>query len=293
LAGGASLHCILGQTTRGVGKLQTAVDTHGGSVYFSRTMLMRISLIVAILAALGAGTLNVLQVRDHINTLITQRQGYHDERDQARTELASTKSKLTQTQSELAQTQQQLSDSKAAQKKAEDLAAAQVKRADDLADKLAKATQDRDAAQADLAAYKGTGKSPQEILQLVALIKQDQDAINALTEEGKKLNRMIVRQRDQLDRLLGTANPIITLPAGLSGDVVVVDPKWDFVVLDVGEDQGLRENGELLVSRDGKLVAKVIVRSVDRNRSIANIMPGWKLGEVFEGDKVTPAHPET
>ncbi len=33
-------------------------------------MLMRISLIVAILAALGAGTLNVLQVRDKINTLI-------------------------------------------------------------------------------------------------------------------------------------------------------------------------------------------------------------------------------
>ena len=34
-------------------------------------MLMRISLIVAILAALAAGTLNVLQVRDKINTLIT------------------------------------------------------------------------------------------------------------------------------------------------------------------------------------------------------------------------------
>jgi hypothetical protein len=50
-------------------------------------------------------------------------------------------------------------------------------------------------------------------------------------------------------------------------------------------------NGELLVSRDGKLVAKVVVRSIEKDRSIANVVPGWKLGEVIEGDEVSPAHP--
>jgi len=54
---------------------------------------------------------------------------------------------------------------------------------------------------------------------------------------------------------------------------------------------GVLQNGELLVSRDGKLVAKVIVRSVQRDRSIANLVPGWKLGDVYEGDQVIPAHP--
>jgi hypothetical protein len=86
-------------------------------------------------------------------------------------------------------------------------------------------------------------------------------------------------------------DPTIKLPADLKGKVVVVDPKWDFVVLDIGDEQGVLENGELLVSRDGKLVAKVIVRTVEKGRCIANIMPGWKLGEVFEGDLVSPAHP--
>ena len=81
------------------------------------------------------------------------------------------------------------------------------------------------------------------------------------------------------------------LRADLKGKVVVVDPKWDFVVLDIGEDQGVLTDGELLVSRDGKLVAKVIVRTVEKDRCIANIMPGWKIGEVFEGDQVIPAHP--
>ena len=51
-------------------------------------MLIRISLIVAIVAGLLAGALNIVKVRDKITTLITQRDDFHTERDQARTELA-------------------------------------------------------------------------------------------------------------------------------------------------------------------------------------------------------------
>jgi hypothetical protein len=253
-------------------------------------MLMRISLIVAILAALGAGTLNVLQVRDHINTLISEREDYHNQLNQTQATLATTKENLATTQKNLADTQQQLTDAQAARKKAEDTAAAQIKRADDLSAKLTQATQDRDAAQADLAAYKATGKSPEEILKLVALIKQDEDAISAMNDEKKVLTRTIARLTSQLNELIGQ-NPVVTLPADLKGKVVVVDPKWDFVVLNIGDEQGVLQDGELLVSRDGKLVAKVVVRTVEKDRCIANIMPGWKLGEVFEGDQVTPAHP--
>ena len=61
--------------------------------------------------------------------------------------------------------------------------------------------------------------------------------------------------------------------------------------LNIGDEQGVLQDGELLVSRNGKLVAKVIVRTVEKDRSVANIVPGWKLGDVFEGDQVTPAHP--
>src|SRR6266850_489176 len=69
------------------------------------------------------------------------------------------------------------------------------------------------------------------------------------------------------------------------------DPKWQFVVLNVGEDQGVLEHGELLINRDGKLVAKVKVSSVQKDRCVANVMPGWQIGEIFEGDLVIPAHP--
>jgi hypothetical protein len=253
-------------------------------------MLMRIFLGLAIIAALAAGTLNVLQVRNHITTLITQRDDYHTKLTQTTATLDTTKKTLATTQKNLADTQQQLADSQTAQKKAEALAAAQQKKADDLSAQLAKATQDRDAAQADLAAYKGTGKTPQEILGLISQIKKYQDDIAAINEEKKVLARTVTRLQSQLEGLIGT-NYVVTLPAGLKGKVIVVDPRWDFVVLNIGIDQDVLENGEMLVSRDGKLVAKVVVRTVDKNRCIANIVPGWKLGEVFEGDIVTPAHP--
>ena len=253
-------------------------------------MLMRISLIVAILAALAAGTLNVLQVRSHITTLISERDDYHTQLTDTQGKLAKTQRDLDTTKNTLAQTQQQLADSQAAQKKAETLAAAQQKRADDLSDRLAKATQDRDTAQAELAAYKATGKSPDEILKLIALIKQDQDTIAAINAEKAVLARNLLRVQSRLDELI-SENYVVKLRADLKGQVVVVDPKWDFVVLDIGDEQGVLQDGEMLVSRNGKLVAKVVVRTVEKDRSIANIVPGWKLGEVFEGDQVTPAHP--
>jgi hypothetical protein len=253
-------------------------------------MLIRISLIVAIIAALAAGALNILQVRDKITTLITQRDTEKHDKEAAQTELASTKRDLSKTKTDLAQTQQQLNDSNAERDKAIATATAQTKRADDLSDKLAKATQDRDDAQNQLAAYKVIGLTPDQVLALNKSLKSAQAEIDAINGEKAVLTRTVARLTTELRKYTGP-DDIVKLRADLKGKVLVVDPKWDFVVLDIGEDQGVLPYGELLVSRDGKLVAKVIVRSIEKGRSIANIVPGWKLGDVIEGDEVSPAHP--
>ncbi|MCX6923024.1 MAG: hypothetical protein NT154_07425, partial [Verrucomicrobia bacterium] len=108
--------------------------------------------------------------------------------------------------------------------------------------------------------------------------------------ENKILAQKIKKLENEL-AIYVTPEKFVLLPASLKGKVLVTDPKWNFVVINVGEDQGVLERGELLVNRNGKLVAKVIVRSVQKDRSIANIMPGWELGEVMEGDQVIAAHP--
>jgi flagellar biosynthesis chaperone FliJ len=253
-------------------------------------MLIRISLILAIVAAIAAGTLNILQVRDKITTLISQRDDYHTQLTQTQDTLDKTTRELTRTKNNLAQTQQQLADANTARKAAEDTAAAQTKRADDLSDKLTQTTQERDDAQNQLAAYTATGVSAEQVGKLNSQLRDALGAVEAVNEEKVVLNRTIDRLKTELAKYEGT-NADILLPASLTGKILVVDPKWDFVVLNVGDDQGVVQDGQLLVSRDGKLVAKVIVRSVEKDRCIANIMPGWKLGEVIEGDEVSPAHP--
>ena len=252
--------------------------------------MIRISLIVAVVAALIAGALNIVEIRDKINTLITERDGFHTERDQARTELASTRQKLAKTEDDLTQTQQTLASTQTQLTNALVTATTQQKRADELTDKLTKTTQERDTAQARVAQWEATGLTPDQALGLNKALKSTQTELAAVQEENSVLQRTVNRLNVKLNELIGS-NYVVTLRADLKGKVVAVDPKWNFVVLNIGGDQGVLDDGEMLVSRDGKLVAKVIVRSVQKNRSVANIVPGWQLGDIIEGDEVTPAHP--
>jgi hypothetical protein len=253
-------------------------------------MLLRISLIVAILAGLAAGGLGYYEVTTQIPSLTTQRDTEHTAKVNEIAAHNKTKIELKKTQADLAQTKQDLADTQNERDKALARADAQEKRADDLSDKLAKATGERDDALNQLSAYKATDLPPEQILQLNKTLKDANNEIVAINGEKALLQRTLAKKQAQLDEIIGK-NTDVLLPADLKGKILVVDPKWDFVVLNVGDDAGVIPDGELLVSREGKLVAKVIVRSVEKDRCIANIVPGWKLGEVFEGDDVSPAHP--
>ena len=76
------------------------------------------------------------------------------------------------------------------------------------------------------------------------------------------------------------------LPAGTKGNVLAVDPKWNFVVLDLGSDKQMLEGGVLMVHRNSQLVGKVRISEVMANRCVATVVPGWKLGDIEEGDQV-------
>ena len=253
-------------------------------------MLLRISLIVAILAGLAAGVVSYLEISDKIPALVQQRDDEHTAKKNALTKLDTTEKNLKKTQGELAQTQQDLADTQADRDKAVARADAQAKRADMLSDKLTAVTQERDDAQNSLAQYKATDMTPDQVLKLGKDLKNARAEVEVVNGEKVVLLHNITRLKTELKKFVGP-DEYVKLPSDLHGKIVCVDPKWDFVVLNVGEDQGVISDGELLVSRQGKLVAKVIVRSVQKDRCIANLMPGWKLGEMIEGDDVSPAHP--
>lgn len=253
-------------------------------------MLIRISLIVAIVAGLAVGGLNFVMVKQKIETIRSERESEKSQKEAAQTELASTKKTLNQTAAKLKTTEETLAATTERLEKTTSDLAAQTKRGDKLTEDLTKTRQERDNAQAELAAYVATELKPEEIIQFKKTYKGLQDELAGTQSENKLLGQKITNLQTQLDRYRNPEKPVY-LPAGLKGKILVADPKWNFVVLNVGGEQGVLEHGELLVNRNGRLVAKVVVRSVQKDRSIANVLPGWELGEVMEGDMVIPAHP--
>lgn len=256
-------------------------------------MLLRISIIVAILAGLAVGGLNFVKVKEKITTLVQDRDEQKSaketamkERDDTKRKLASTENTLKQTQTELASTKDELS---AATKRVQTVTAER----DSTRKQLDDTRKERDDARAELASYQATELTPPQI---IAMNKQ----YKSLQAENQFLARVASDRALKIRALtnelaiykLGEDAVVVTLPADLKGKVLVTDPKWNFVVVNVGQEQGVLEHGQLLVNRNGRLVAKVIVRSVQKDRCVANIMPGWQLGEVMEGDLVIPANPE-
>ena len=255
-------------------------------------MLMRISLIIAILAALAIGVLNFVMVKEKVTTLVAERDDWHAKFDKTDAELTSTKQELDTTAKKLKQTEETLVATSAERDAAKSEADAQVKRATELQAKLNTTTEERDAAQAYLQRYKGTGFEPEQIAGLGKQIKDLQLAMEVSAVEKRILQRNLAKVTYDLERIQGKIQTV-TLPTTASGKIIVVDPKWEFVVLNFGEEQGAKRDGELLVSRNGRLVAKVIIRGIEKERCIANVMPDWNFGEVSEGDVVIPAHPES
>ena len=249
-------------------------------------MLLRISLILAILV--GAGTIFVTQkmAREHFTAIRDTRdeniKGRATEKTRAEKserDHTATKQVLTQTKDTLTKTEEDLNGTKQRLTTAED-ALAKTK-----AD-LAKAIEDRKAALAELAKWESTGLKPEGIKALQDNLKTTQDAVAVLEIEKKILERRIVVLDNKLEIILGKDEYVVKLPADTKGSVLAVDPKWNFVVLDLGADKGMLEGGVLMVHRNSKLVGKVRIQEVMANRSVANLMAGWKLGDIEEGDQV-------
>jgi hypothetical protein len=270
------------------------VDTPVSEVYagrgfiFHRTMLIRISLIIAIVAGLAVGVINFVRVKDVITTTRAERDSNKAEWDKETAAHGKTKKELKLTKDELAVTKDTLKSTEEARDAALADAESNRKRAADLTDKLAKTTRERDDAQASLAAWNALGIPVEQVKTIIAELKEVRTALDVAKQENKLLATKNRSLAAKLEALIGK-DPRIPLPEGLKATIIAVDPKWDFVVLNVGENQGVIEGGELLVNRSGKLVAKVRVTMVQKERCIANIVSGWKLGDMIEGDSAIPA----
>ncbi len=248
-------------------------------------MLLRICLIVAILAGIGVIVVSQVKLREHVQVIIEQREtnardrdDWHRKFDRSQEALAATNQVLSQTQATLAETRQTLNTTKAnleSTQNAKDQLAAEL-------DKVKKAKEDGDA---QLIKWNSLGMTPEKVRETRDNLKKAQDTIVVYEGENKILSRTVTKLKNDLERILGGGPTAPPMP-GVKGAIMVVDPKWNFVVVNVGEKDGALVDGELMVHRDSKLVGKVKISSVLPDRCVANIMAGWQLAEIHEGDQV-------
>lgn len=249
-------------------------------------MLLRISLIFAILTGIGTIVLTHLKTREHLKTIIAARNDFEDKMkkqtaraNKAESDLAKTRDTLNTTSNTLVKTEEELNGTK------QQLATTQ----DGLnktRTELAKSIETRKELEATLSKWDQLGVTPEQVRETIARLKVQQDAIAALEDEKGILSRRVTELTNKLMLLTGPEDYVVPLPAETKGTVVAVDPKWNFVVLNLGETNKMLEGGVLMVHRDSKLVGKLRIREVLPKTSIATVLPGWSLADVEEGDIV-------
>lgn len=251
-------------------------------------MLLRICLVLAILAGLGVIGVSQFVLRPQIVEIIETRDHNKREWDKTSTDLTKTKRTLKDTSEKLAKTETTLEETKVQLVATTGKFEAEQKRATGLQQNIDKLRADLKVAMDDLAAWTNLGLRVEQVMGVISERNNLQIANDGLKEEGKLLSEKVKKQAKRIDELTSITSEDPPVPPEVRGKVLVVDPKWDFLVLDVGTKIGVPPKGVLLVSRNGELVAKVRVMDVQDQRSIANIMPGWKLKDVMEGDVVLP-----
>jgi hypothetical protein len=161
----------------------------------------------------------------------------------------------------------------------------QERRANIASSNLVVVTEDRNLARQELNRWSQLGISPERVHATLEANKRMEAERVALNTELKTFSKKNMELENELAKYRNPDADVV-LPAGTRGNVVAVDPKYDFVVLDIGGNQGLLTDAKMLVNRNGKLVSRVKITHVEPNRAIANVMPDWKVDDIIEGDQV-------
>lgn len=248
-------------------------------------MLLKISLALAILVGLGTLYVTHMQVAPKIEEIKAAQATAETNAKTAQEAESKAKAESKKAKAELDLANSGLTDASNRLTQVTLRANQQQQRADTHEKNLRTAVENLDRATFELNQWRAVGMPPDKVVEELVAKQKLIGERDALAGE----NQIIAQNNDRLKRRLRAYEPEALppeLPPGTSGKVVAVDPKYDFIVLNIGSNQRVVPDANMLVNRAGKLIAKVKITAVEPNRSIANIMPEWKQDEVQEGDQV-------
>ena len=247
--------------------------------------MARIFLAISILLTLLSGVLSIQTrgkvkgIREDLSTARTTVTTVSAERDKARTTAKAAEEKATDAVAKKEQAETQLTAAKSeAEKATKDLT--ETKTA--LEDKAKALAEAKDALAKATTAQPAPTPNPETETKLkeMQVALQEKDAVTKKLEENAKAAQAEAKVlKDEKE-----AREKQIMKPGLEGTVLAVNSNWNFVVLSMGDHQGVLPNSTMIVKRGGSMVAKVRVTAVEPITSIADIVPG----SLHKGNSVQP-----
>ena len=254
-------------------------------------MLVPLMGVLAVLAMGVAGFAIVLQMQER-----EKRQTMERELTLARAENDDLKGRLDEAQQAQSTMEQQLGQAKGDLLQSRDELAKALKAQDtlqhsieDREKEIARLTRSLEQAQADSEQAQAKLQTERDAIkhQLAELERAKGDLESKLTELSSgqptvELDRVLVTNEPSTSILPVTA----TRQVASTGQIVVVNREYDFIVMNLGRNHGLSIGQEFQIVRGGDVLGHVKVEKVYDELSAAAILPDSKKDAIREGDTV-------
>ena len=182
------------------------------------------------------------------------------------TDLENTRQDLENTRAELENTKAQLEDARTQIVQLNETIRAKDQELDEKSNVIAGLEEEKAALTAQVADLNS---------QLAAL----QDKIAELEEENGVL-------KTQLEKCEQIVNKDITMKPGTTAKILYANAEWNFVVIDIGSNQGAQTTAEMIIYRGETMIGKIRLSAVRDDVSIAEVLPEYQKDTVKEGDNV-------
>lgn len=124
-----------------------------------------------------------------------------------------------------------------------------------------------------------------------ALQGQVAEANTKITKNEAEITELHAQIKDRdltVKDLQAQLGRIFPIPPGTKGTILSVSKDWKFAVLDIGRDNGLWPNAEMLIHRGTNLLGRVRIGIVHKKVAIADILGDYTAPNAIiqEGDRV-------
>lgn len=247
-------------------------------------------LIASIVVMILTGGLGFV-TKSKVDELQSSKESAVQETTMARADADKAKGELKKKDVQIAEVNKNLEEAKAATSAAQAEIASAKAEADKAKADIAAKDQQVATLTAQLAA---AGDKPMPVQQgedpQVAILRaENADLKKQVTEAQQVADTLKARDRESAEKLANAEREVQRYKApiaraGINGRVVAVNPGWNFVVINVGDNKGASVNAPLVVTRGGQMIARLRITSVEPATSIADVVPG----SMVRGQTVQP-----